>query len=292
MLKGKVIKGIGGLYNVKTDNGIYACRARGKFRKDKISPLPGDNVTIEVISDTNEEGLIVDILERKNKLIRPPIANIDIMFIVIAVKNPEPSLIVTDKLIAVCEEKQIEPVICINKIDLKEDEELYNIYRNAGFKTLCMSAKENIGIDELKKLIKNNVCAFSGFSGVGKTSILNQLGLRGLQVGEISSKILRGRHTTRHVELFEVCGGYIADTPGFGDLDIEMVLESPKENLQYLFREFDGFIGNCRFNNCCHINEPSCAVKEALNNNLISISRYESYKCLYNEYINKKQQWD
>ncbi len=277
-MNGRIIKGLSGLYEIMLDDGtLLSCRARGAFRRSGISPLPGDIVRINC-----DDAVIEEILPRKNALIRPPVANVDLMFVVVSTTNPEPSLIVTDKLIAVCEENDIEPIIVINKTDLKNPDELYEIYSKAGFKVILASAEAKSGADEIRNYINGRLCVFGGNSGVGKSSLLNLLGYRE-EVGEISRKNERGRHTTKRVELFEFSGGFIADTPGFGDVAYEECLKATKTELMYLFREFNDYVGKCRFTDCIHINEPDCAVKAALAEGKISKERYENYRLIYDE---------
>lgn len=283
-MNGIIIKSLSGNYYVKTDGEVVLCKARGIFRKNKISPLPGDRVEISLVGD---DGVIEEILPRKNELIRPPIANIDIMFIVVATADPDPSLNVTDKLIAVCEENDIRPVIVINKTDIKSPEELVSIYGKTGIETVTVCAHSGEGCEKIKELMGSKICAFGGNSGVGKSSILKALGIcDDAEIGEIS-KISRGKHTTKRVELFEAFGGYIADTPGFGDISYEECLRATKTEVASLFREFSKYEG-CRFDDCVHINEPDCAVKTAVENGEIARSRYESYKEIYEESLKRK----
>jgi len=283
-MNGIIIKSLSGNYYVKTDSTTILCKARGIFRKNKISPLPGDTVKISL---TGDDGVIDEILPRKNALIRPPIANIDIMFIVVATADPDPSLNVTDKLIAVCEENDIRPIIVINKTDIKSPKELEDIYNKAEIETLTVCAHSGEGCEKIKELIGSNICAFGGNSGVGKSSILKALGIcDDAEIGEIS-KISRGKHTTKRVELFEAFGGYIADTPGFGDISYEECLRATKTEVASLFREFSKYEG-CRFDDCAHINEPDCAIKTAVENGEIALSRYESYKEIYEESLKRK----
>ncbi|MDP4153180.1 MAG: ribosome small subunit-dependent GTPase A [Bacillota bacterium] len=290
MPEGKILKGVSGSYTVKTDAGVLICKPRGIFRKDGITPLAGDNVIAQNLSET--EGIIDEILPRKNALTRPPVANLDILFVIIAVEKPDPSPIVIDKLIALCEQNDIEPIICINKIDLKQECGLFEVYKKAGFHTFQTSAANCEGIDSIFSYISKKVCAFAGSSGVGKTSLLNCLGLKTSEgVGAVSAKTARGKHTTRHVELFELNDGFIADTPGFQDLSFESIQSVSKENVQFLFREFAPLIGNCRFHDCSHMNEPDCAVKKAVENGEVAVSRYESYTSLFTEIKNRRPSW-
>lgn len=288
-MTGRIIKGLGGLYTVETNDEMQiACKPRGIFRKQKKTPLPGDIVTISL---EGEQGVIESISERRNALIRPPVANVDIMFIVVATTNPEPSLLVTDKLIAVCEENNITPILCFNKTDLKQASELINCYEHSKIEIIQTCAENSLGIEIIKEHIKNNICVFGGNSGVGKSSLLGNLGID-VAVGSTSKKIERGCHTTKHVELYAACGGYIADTPGFGDINYEDCLKADKESVENLFREFSDYIGNCRFSDCAHINEPDCAIKQAVKDGKISQSRYDSYREIYNESLNKRKQWE
>ncbi len=216
---GIILKGIGGFYYVKTEEGIFECKARGLFRKEKISPFPGDQVEIMLTHEQDREAYIKEILPRKNIFIRPPLANVDKMFVTIASKNPKPQLLLIDKTIALCEKKEIEPVLVINKIDIAQNTEIRDIYRGAGFEVIEVSAVENIGIERIKESISGHICVFAGASGVGKSSIVNRLTeSEHMEVGLLSEKNIRGKHTTRHVELLEFAGGYIADTPGYADI--------------------------------------------------------------------------
>ena len=285
-MKGKIYKGIGGFYYVATDTGeIIECKARGKFRKERIIPIIGDDVEIEV---KNGKGSITEIYERKNSLIRPAVANIDLIVVVVAAKDPDPATFVTDKMLVNAEINGIEAVVCINKTDLAENAELKEIYEKSGYKTLSVSATEKNGLDELFEIIKGKTAAFAGVSGVGKSTILSHITGMSLETGEVSDKISRGRHTTRHVELFKVAGGgYVLDTPGFSSVETEDITA---EDLEECFPEIREFSGGCRFRGCAHLEEPDCAVKQAVSDGRIPQSRYESYKELY-EIQRSKKQW-
>ncbi len=285
MIKGKIIKGIGGFYYVDTEAGVYECRARGSFRKQGITPLVGDNVEI-TLNDGDHENTVDKILERKNSLVRPPLANLDKLFIVASLVDPKINTFIIDKLIAIAEYKHIEPIVVITKCDLDSTYGEYEkIYNKAGFKVICCDNTLKSGASEIKELLKGSVSAFTGNTGVGKSTLLNNIfpGLE-LATGETSKKLGRGKHTTRHSELFKVEGGYIADTPGFSSLDIERCEKILKDDLPYCFREFEPYIDKCKFNtNCAHINDKGCAVAEAVEKGLISSSRHESYVQMYNE---------
>ncbi len=289
-LHGTIIKGIGGFYYVEAANAVYECKARGVFRKEKITPLAGDKVKITV--NENAENTIDEIIPRKNSLTRPPVANIDNLIIVASTVEPKPSTLVIDKLTAVAEHKSIEPIIVISKADLSSAEKLYKIYTLAGFKVIPISNETGEGIDEVKSVFKNKISAFTGNSGVGKTSLLNNLDKSLLlKTGEISDKLGRGRHTTRQAELFKVCGGYIADTPGFSSFELDKTDLILKDELPYCFRDFKPYLDNCRFNSCSHTCDKGCAVLEALKDGKIAESRHNSYVTLYNE-VKDIKEWN
>ena len=310
-MRGRIIKGVKDFFDVyveedneykKYKDKIIACNSRGVFRKDsiKLKPLVGDIVEIDINFSHREKnetvGIIKKIADRKNFLQRPPVANLDILFIVTSVKSPSPSYFFIDKLTVTAVENEITPVIIINKTDLTDDESVYNIYSKAGFKTIKTSVilSETLGFEEIKKEMQNKICAFAGISGVGKSSILNKLfGDLNLNTGSLSNKIDRGKHTTRTVELFKNnLGGYAADTPGFGALDFEndeknnAILE---ENLIFSFPDLSKYSSeNCRYTKCAHIKEEGCKVLEALNNNEITKTRHESYVILFEILKNQK----
>ncbi|MDD6728596.1 MAG: ribosome small subunit-dependent GTPase A [Eubacteriales bacterium] len=292
MLDGLIIKGIGGFYYVETADGIYECKARGVFRKEKITPLVGDRVKISV--NTNAENTIDVIEERKNFLVRPPLANIDRLFIVCSLVSPAINTGVLDRLIAIAEYKEIEPIIVFTKIDLADGYEEYaDIYSKAGFKTVVCDNVSGKGSEEIKALLKDKVSAFTGNTGVGKSSLLNNIDSSlSLATGQTSKKLGRGRHTTRACELFKVAGGYVADTPGFSSLDIERCERILKDDLPYCFREFRPYLDECKFAaNCSHINDKGCAVKQAVDDGIISKSRHESYVQMYNE-VKDIKEWE
>ena len=294
MIEGRIIKGIGGFYYVDTDNGLYECRARGIFRKNKITPLVGDRVSISVVDEENKKGVVEEIEKRDTELVRPPIANVDKALIVFAIKNPAPNLSLLDRFIVLAEKENLEIVIVFTKVDLDADgellEELKSIYEVSGYKVISVSNKLKLNIDKIKEELKENTVVFAGPSGVGKSSLLNEVDKNfELKTGEVSDKIKRGKHTTRHAELLKLeCGGMVADTPGFSSLTLDDIDES---ELKEYFIEFDKY-DECRFGSrCIHENEPSCAVKEAVENGEISKKRYESYIQLLNEIRSGKRRY-
>lgn len=292
MTDGLILKGIGGFYYVETADGIYECKARGLFRKQKITPLAGDRVKITV--NENQENTIDVIEERKNSLIRPPVANLDRLFIIASIVDPVINTVVLDRIIAIAEYKEIEPVIVITKTDLSSDyNDIFNIYSNAGFKTIACSKGSNDGIDEIRSLLAGKISAFTGNSGVGKSTLLNAISPKlSIQTGETSKKLGRGRHTTRHCELYKIDGGYVADTPGFSSVDFERCERILKDDLPYCFREFVPYMPECKFAvNCSHINDKGCAVKKAVDDGLISQSRHSSYVQMYNE-VKDIKEWE
>ena len=286
-MQGKIIKGIAGFYYVDSHDGVFQCKAKGIFRNKSIKPLVGDNVEFEITH-------IAEILERDNELIRPAVANIDQAMIVFALKAPNPNVNLLDKLLVCMEYQNIETIICFNKTDIADKdfaEELASIYRNAGYKVLFTSATENEGVEEVKKALKGKSTVFAGPSGVGKSSMLNAIKEDAvMETGDISEKIGRGKHTTRHSEIFKTDDDtYVFDTPGFGSLFIPGMT---KEKLEDCFPEFSLYTNECRFIGCAHINEPDCAVKDALEENKIAESRYESYKAFYEELKEQENKYD
>lgn len=292
-LKGLIIKGIGGFYYVETENGIYECRARGVFRKNQITPYAGDEVVISAEEDMT--GYVIEVCERKNFLIRPQVSNIDNLFIITSIKEPSPNIYLIDKTIAVAEIKGITPILVITKSDLSDESDeivkLKSIYDSAGITCIVVSNVDNTGINEVKKLLEGKKSAFTGNSGVGKSSLLNSIYDLSIRTNEISTKLGRGKHTTREVELYKLeNGGYVADSAGFSTFDIQKYQVVDKDKIIYGFREFLPYIGKCKFTSCSHICEQGCEVLEALNNNEIEKTRFESYAAMYNE-IKDIKQW-
>lgn len=291
MPKGTIVKALSGFYYVKTSDSMIQCRARGRFRKDGMSPLVGDHVTI--INDENNEGRIEEILPRKNSFIRPAVANIDTMVFVAANVNPITDPFLIDRVSVICEHSDCELIICVNKSDLDPGEEFFDIYNNTGFKIIGISAENGQGIDELKDELIGKKSVFTGNSGVGKSSILNKMQPNlSLKIDDVSERLGRGKHTTRHVEFHEIAENtFMADTPGFASFEVDMVADINKDELQYCFPEFRDYIGHCRFDDCTHRNEPNCAVLDALHNGSISSSRHESYVRIY-DVLNSRKEWE
>ena len=290
-LKGTIIKGIGGFYYVEAADEIFECKARGVFRKEKLTPLVGDKVTVSI--NDNAENTVDEIMPRKNVLTRPPVVNIDNLIIVVSTVEPKPSTLVIDKLIAVAEHKDIEPVIVITKSDLASAREIYDIYTLAGFNTIAVSNETGSSIDEVKAVLKGKISALTGNSGVGKTSLLNNLDSSlDLKTAHISKKLGRGRHTTRQAELYRVCGGFVVDTPGFSSFEIDKGDIIMKDELPYCFRDFSEYIDKCKFSpSCTHTADKGCAVIEAVNEGKISKSRHNSYVQLYNS-VKDIKEWN
>ena len=283
-MEGLITKALSGFYYVDDGTGtLTACRGRGKLRHEKVTPLVGDRVAFTPLD--NGQGALDAILPRKNQFARPAVANIDQLVIIASQSIPVTDPFLMDRVIAIAEGNHCESIVCVNKCDLASGEELVELYRGAGYQALAVSAETGEGIDQLKELIADKVSAFTGNSGVGKSSILNALepGFR-LAVGEVSDKLGRGRPTTRHVELFRLSSGaVVADTPGFSSFDTEEMEGRRPEELQYTFREFAPYLDRCRFTGCAHVKEKGCAVLEAVRTGEISPSRHQSYVRLYQQ---------
>ncbi len=273
-LKGQIIKALSGFYYVKSDDVIYTCKARGKFRNNLQKPLVGDYV--EFSKENINEGYILKLLKRKNVLVRPPICNIDQAFLVFSAKEPDMNTLLLDRFLVLIEHENIKPIIVITKMDLA-DQTIYDImkpYEIAGYDVYYISSVLNQGIDEIKTLFRNKISVFTGQSGVGKSSLLNALDIHlNIDTNEISKALGRGKHTTRHVELLEMYDGYVADTPGFSSLELKM----EPVDLAVSYHDFKDLATSCKFRGCLHDSEPYCSVKEAVENGMISKERYEHY---------------
>ncbi len=291
-MQGHIIKGYSGFYYVARENKIYECSLRGKNRKSKTDFLPGDIVEFEAINE--EKGVIERVLERKNQLIRPAIANVEQIIIVTSAKDPQPDLMFVDRMSVIAMYNKLEPIICFSKGDLlneKEKQSLWEIYKPSGFTVIFTSVVSGEGIDVLKDLLHGKISVFAGNSGVGKSSLVNRVTERDFsQIGEISAKLKRGKHTTRHVELFALDEtSFIADTPGFSALSLPEGIK--REQLGRFFPDFMEYMEKCRFNTCLHNSEPDCAVKEAVQGGNIAKSRYENYLILLNEVIAQERSY-
>lgn len=291
-MQGKIIKGIAGFYYVHVvESGLYECKAKGVFRKEKIKPLVGDFVEIDILDEAEKKGNIVEILERKNELIRPAVANIDQALVVFAVTKPKPHFNLLDRFLIMMESKEIPVILCFNKKDIAtepEIQELKEIYETCGYQMVFTSALEEENVDEVKALLHGKTTAIAGPSGVGKSSLINIFQPdANMETGSISEKIERGKHTTRHSELIWIEDNtYIMDTPGFSSLYTNAF---EKEELKYYFREFTAFEGQCKFIGCDHIHEPSCAIKQALEDGKIHPVRYKNYLEMYQELKDKRR---
>ncbi len=289
-LEGIIIKGIGGFYYVEAAGEIYECKARGVFRKSGIKPLPGDYVSISI--NDNAENTIYEIYDRKSLFQRPPVANVDRLFIVSSVCEPKPVLLIIDRLTALAVNKGIEPVVVFTKNDLENADEYIEIYKKAGIKAFSVSCVTCEGVENVKTELKNHISAFCGNSGVGKSSLLNAIDPElSLKTGEISDKLGRGRHTTRHSELFKIEGGYVADTPGFSSFDTEETELILKEDLPYAFKEFEKYLGECKFSSCLHMKDKGCRIIQAVEDGDIPLSRHESY-CAMMEQAKNIKEWE
>ena len=282
---GMIMKAISGFYYVETADGLLECKAKGVFRKKGITPLVGDQAEVE-------GNTVVNVLPRKNQLLRPPAANLDQALMVVSAQSPDPNLLVLDKLIAICEYKDIEPVLVVTKTDLSDGEWLCELYRKAGFTVISTNIQMD-NVQQIRSMLKDKLTLFIGNTGVGKSTLLNRLFSNlNLATAGISEKLGRGRHTTRHVELYPLPeGGFVADTPGFSTVELEQYDRILKGDLQHCFREFQNYLGECKFLDCSHRVEKGCAVLEALHEGKISESRHESYCALYEDAM-KIKEWE
>ena len=291
-MQGKIIKGIAGFYYIYAEDGnIYECKAKGIFRKDNFKPLVGDNVEITVLNEEEKEGSVTSILPRRNSLIRPAVANVDQAFLIFAMENPKPNFLPLDRFLIMMEQQGIPVVICFNKKDVGEKEEmekLYEIYTGCGYRVVLSSTYEGEGMDEIHEILKGKTTVVAGPSGVGKSSITNCMqGEVQMETGEISKKLKRGKHTTRHSQVIPVeKNTFLVDTPGFSSL---YLTDMKEEELRDYFPEFVMYEPQCRFQGCMHIHEPGCAVKKALSEGKISQQRYDNYLALYEELKEKRR---
>ncbi len=289
--QGLIIKATGGFYYVQAREGLYECRARGLFRKDNITPYVGDAVEVEVTGAG--QGYVTAILPRSNSLVRPPLANIHRLAVVLSTARPAPNLLVADTMCVIAERQGVPPAVIVTKADLADPAPISGVYAAAGYEVLVTSAQTGQGLDEAAAFLQGGITALSGNSGSGKSSLLNAIDpALQLPTGGISDKLGRGRHTTRHVELHPLAGGgYVADTPGFSALEIEQLAPMPADELQHCFPEFAPHIGNCRFTGCAHLCERGCAVLAAVEQGEIPLSRHKSYVTLY-ERLKKLKEWE
>ena len=291
-MQGKIVKGIAGFYYIYAEDGnIYECKAKGIFRKDNFKPLVGDNVEITVLNEEEKEGSVTSILPRRNSLIRPAVANVDQAFLIFAMENPKPNFLLLDRFLIMMKQQEIPAVICFNKKDVGEKEEmekLYEIYTGCGYRVVLSSTYEGEGMDEIHEILKGKTTVVAGPSGVGKSSITNCMqGEVQMETGEISKKLKRGKHTTRHSQVIPVeKNTFLVDTPGFSSL---YLTDMKEEELRDYFPEFVMYEPQCRFQGCMHIHEPGCAVKKALSEGKISQQRYDNYLALYEELKEKRR---
>jgi ribosome biogenesis GTPase len=285
-MQGTIVKGIGGFYYVQVDKDVFECKARGKLRFNELTPMVGDNVEITV---KNNKGAIENIYPRTNELIRPAVANVTQAFVVFTFANPALNLDLLNRFLVLCEYNDLKAIICFNKIDLidiKEHAATISMLEMAGYEIIYMNAKLGYGLEDLEHRLKGNITVFCGPSGVGKSTLLNKLmGSEVMKTGDISEKIGRGKHTTRHSELVETDGGFIVDTPGFTSLELDFI---ERDELQHCYPEFNQFINKCKFTGCLHYKEPNCAVKDAVEKDEINKLRYEFYTKTLEDILNRR----
>lgn len=291
MIEGRILKGIGGFYYVYTDEGIFQCRAKGLFRKKALKPLAGDRCLIELTHTEDVEGNVTEILERKNVLVRPPVANIDQALIVFSVHSPEPAWTLMDRFLVMMERNAIHPVICVNKDDLADTcdlSEIEDIYKNTGYSLIFTSVRNDSGLDQVRKALEGKVTSVAGPSGVGKSSLINALmGEEVMVTGDVSRRLKRGKQTTRHTELLYLGEDtFIFDSPGFSAMDLPEMKES---ELAGCFPEMRAYMGKCRYSDCSHTHEPDCPIKQAVDSGEIAGQRYDSYIDIYNELREKRR---
>ncbi len=282
---GRILSCIGGLYTVESSDGISVCKARGVFRKQGITPYAGDMVSFS-------DGVIEEILPRKNSIIRPPLANLDQIIFVVSMSKPVPNYQLLDKFLAVARFKDIKPVMVLTKLDLASDEQIRRVYSGADIPIISVDYEKPDTIEQVALLLKGKISAFTGNTGVGKSTLLNHIAPElQISVGEVSEKLGRGRHTTRTAVLYPLLGGYIADTPGFSTFETEQYAAIKKEELAACFPEFEPYVGECLFSDCAHICEKGCSVLKALDDGMIEKSRHESYKVMYEE-AKQRKEWE
>ena len=289
-LNGIILKGIGGFYYVETAEGVFECKAKGRFRRERLTPLAGDRVLISI--NDNAENTIDEIAERKNYLLRPPVANIDNLLLVVSMCEPSPNTLVIDKMTTMAERKGIKPIIVFSKTDLASAEALIDIYKSTGYRIFSVSPNDKSDLEKIRELLSGKLTAFTGNSGAGKSTLINALcpSLE-LTTAQVSSKLGRGRHTTRQAEIFHINDGLIIDTAGFSSLDLTSDDPILKDELALYFPEFQEYIGQCKFTSCAHIGEKGCKICEMVNAGLISRSRHDNYIQLYNDAKNIKK-WE
>ncbi len=290
-MEGMIFRALSGFYDVQAGDRVLRCRARGKFRHQKVSPLVGDRVEITQID--GQTGMVDQILPRRNAFQRPAVANMDQLIIIASCAIPETDPFLIDRLVSLAEKRDCEPIIVVNKCDLEPGEPLAQVYRQCGFRTILASAQTGQGVEELREALEGKISVFTGNSGVGKSSLLNRLEPEfRIQTGEVSKALGRGRHTTRHIELYRLeNGGVIADTPGFSSFDADQGEVCLKEDLAETFREFRSYLGQCRFVGCAHVKEKGCAVLRAVKAGEIPRSRHQSYVRLY-EQAKEIKEWE